>query len=778
MKLPSFSVGKKQKELYLSLLLYPDAVDAAAWELEKTGEAFIAGAVTQELSTDAWEERNDAADKCVSTLEAITKTENINKVILGLPAEYLTEEGDVKKEIKQHIKQLTHALELSPIGFVSIYQAIIHYYKRKEGVPPSLILLGITGAQQTVSLYKVGNFLGHKTVPKDGSFIGHLEDALSGFDGIEILPSRILIYGTDRAAMEDAKRQILEHHWHQKTNFLHFPKAEVLSGDAAAIAVSYAGAAELGETMIEDEFDEEQSVVQEENKENAENDTVAPVAESEAIKTAADNNFPVELASEKEKEKEVETEVLQTEEIVENEVQYKEDSFAEDRVTAQTYGFNDIEELSGDDDIETEHGKPADSIKKKKMSLTLPPVFASISAAVAGRVAKIKSRQQPGSHGGSRRISAAKSLLIVGILVLVLGTVGIFLITQLLPHATVAISVQPRDIQASERLSVEVNALSEGTVLGSKNLEQTVQGEETVQVTGKRTIGDPAKGTITIFNKSTLSRTFRKGTVVSSGSIEFTLDDDVQVASASETFTGSTFGRANAAVTAREIGSRGNLAAGREFSVSGVSSSVATARNEAAFTGGTSKEITVVSRADQDSLLKQLTNDLIAEAKAGFAAGDGELLINETVKTEVEERSFSHEIGQEAQELQGKATITITGVAYKDADIRTVMKEALQKSVMSGFKLAEDSIQIQTAPAVVSRTGDIALAATASARLIPSFDIETLIAEIQGKSVTEAQELIRTKEGVSDVSVTVSQSLFRNRLPSRAQNIKVSIQTQ
>jgi hypothetical protein len=361
--------------------------------------------------------------------------------------------------------------------------------------------------------------------------------------------------------------------------------------------------------------------------------------------------------------------------------------------------------------------------------------------------------------------------------VLLLLGLGFFLFTQVLPQATVAITVEPKEVQASERLTIELDESTSGTVIAGKSLEKTVEGEKTIPVTGKKTIGDAAKGTVTIFNKSTLPRTFKKSTVLSTGSIEFTLDADVQVASASETFTGSTFGKANAALTAKEIGSKGNIAAGREFSVSGVSASIATARNDAAFTGGTSKEMTVVSRADQDNVIKQLTNDLIAEAKNGFAAGDGELLISETVKTQVKERTFSHEIGQEAKELQGKATISITGTAFTEADVLQAMKDRLNESVNSGYVLSEESIVVQTGTPLVSR-GANTVVATASGRLLPSFDIASLASQIQGKSISEAEALIKANQGVSTVAIQVSNSLFRDKLPLRANNIKISLATQ
>jgi hypothetical protein len=756
MKLPSFSVGKKQKEIYLSLLLYPDAVDAAAWEIDQKGHAYIDGAVTQELSQDSWDERNSAADKCVSTLETITKTENIQKVILGLPADYLTEEGDVKKEVKGYIKKITNLLELTPIGFVSIYQAIIHQFKQKEGVPPSLILLGITQHSMTVSLYKVGNFLGHRTLSLEGPFIGHLEDALASFTDIEILPSRILIYGTNREKMEDCKRLILEHHWHQKTNFLHFPKAELLPGDGAVVAVSFAGAAELGQTMIIDEEDLEEAkeVAQEEIEE-------ATVAEDTLVDEESDT--ATDFTEDK-------TEQLETDqtEVSEHDVQMTEEDNNIELVEPEDVGFETVTEESEEEtEVDTEYNlkrQPYTAAKKSPFVLLKNGIIQLL-----GTVRTVFSRNNASNSSSKKKLAF---FLTIPILLVLL--IAVILFTQILPEAIVSVKVVPKPIEATERLTVDIEAAGQENVVLGKNLEKSVSGEKSISVTGKKTIGDAAKGKVTIFNKSTLPRTFKKGTTISTGSLDFILDSDVQVASASETFTGSTFGKADANVTAKDIGSKGNIVAGKEFSISGVSSNIATARNESAFSGGTSKEMTVVSRADQDTLLRQLTSQLVEEAKTGFAAGDGQRLITETIKTQVKEKTFSHEIGQEAKELTGTATILISGTVYADDEVQEIMTSVLKKQISDGYKLSEQSVSVKTANAVINRAGDININATASGMLVPSFDVDALAKQISGKSKKEATDIIKSLTGVGDVTITISKSLFMDKLP-RSNSIKISL---
>lgn len=805
MKLPSFTSGKKQKEYFLSLLLYPDAVDAAVWEIGHKGETIILGAVTQELLSDTWEERISASDKCVSTLEDLSKSQNFHKVILGLPAEYLTEDGDVKKEIKHHIKELTRLLDLTPMGFVSIYQAIIHEFKLKEGVPPSLILMGITNVGITVTLYKVGIFIGQRTLSKEGSLIGHLEDALASFTDVEILPSRIIIYGTNRNALEDAKRDILQYHWQQKANFLHFPKAEVISGDGAAVAVSQAGAQELVQTIgvpsdeIEEEVQDEEineqveETTEEMVEETKDNEDQQDIAESEEVEEESEP-VPTKAVMAKDVPKPEESTEDGEEYAVSNELKYdplrnnsgirdQAEEFIDQGILAAEHanvvpvdpedlGFTTIDE----EDSETE----VSSRTRKKF--ILPPIFTSVKATVSQLFSK-KSKHLRNHHSFTDTTVKAKSKKKIALLIipiLLIAIIGYVLFTVVLPRAVIAVTVSPRDLQTQQKLEVTTEGTSGGTTIVGSLHEESVNGDKTITVTGKKVIGDPAKGTVTIFNKSLVSRTIKKGTVLSSGSIDFLLDDDVSVASASESLSAGTitYGKANGKVTAKDIGSKGNITSGRDLAISGLSSSIATARNEESFTGGTSKDITVVSRADQDNLIKELTQDLIAQAKNGFGVDEGEQLIAETIKTTVKEKTFSHEIGQETKELKGTATVLISGTAFKEEDVKSVMADSLNAQVPEGYKILPQSISVSIGTPVVSKTGDINVDATVTAKAVPSVDVSALSSQLAGKTVEEAETIIKQLQGVNNVSITVSSSMFKNKLPGRSENIKVSVESQ
>jgi len=735
--LPSF-IGKRnhRKEVFLSLLLYPDAVEAAIWEVGSRGKAVVLGAVTQDLTHDSWQERRIAADKCITTLENIAQTTSIQKVILGFPAPYLTKDGDIIREIKPQVKKLTHELGLVAIGFVSIYQAIVYKYKKQEGVPPSLILLGFTAGAITVSLYRVGNFVAQTTIPKEGSIAEHLEDAFAQFSSTAVLPSRIVLYGTKPETLERAKRDLMKHHWTARSNFIHFPKIEILPGDAAAVAVSFAGAGEITHTV--DDMDDQ---------EPQEKDSSLGMPLDEEELRSDDAEEVEERVAEEEKHEAVD----EAHDAEDEEELNKHANVIP--VDPKALGFKAEEEFA------QESGKKRSS--HRRTTIHIPNVF---------RIAKHRLRFPV---RGKRGVFAVLFIL-VPLSILLFG--GYYIADTILPRATVTITTIPQVVKVSETIGIDAEGRKvAGITIAGRKKEQSETGQKTIATTGKKTLGEPAKGTVTILNKSTVPKTYKKGTTISTGGIDFTLDTDVSIASASETFQGITYAKENVAVTAKQIGTKGNIAAGKEFTIAGVSSTVASARNDQAFSGGSSKDVTVVARADQEQIVKELTQELTVKAKEGFERAGEEVIIPETIKTTITQKVFSAEIGEEAKDLNGKITVTISGIGYKSSDIANALREKVKERVPQGYMLSSDLPTIETGSPKIAKDGAITLSATISATAIPNLDIPTIAKDIAGKSVSQAEEKMRSYPGVQDVKFSISSLLNKDRLPKRLKNISVLV---
>lgn len=713
----------EKQVVYLSLVVGRSTVHVASWQFTPSRKPKIGHAVSERATQDSWEARLEACDRAIAKLSEHEGRNDFEKVVLGMPSYCLTDEDDIEHSIRGHIKKLTDELELTPIGFVPIHQSIVHMIQKDEGVPPSVVLVEDDGGESTLILYRVGVLLG-KVKIADNDFVPGLERALKGFKDVEVLPSRILLYGGDRTAMEDKKRDLLKHPWPTRANFLHYPKIEILPPEALATAVSLAGASELATEVGESE---------EETFEKGEQDVQVVTA-----------------------------------------VEAKEADANMVEVTPETLGFR-----RGVDVLE----QPVERKKEDKEEIVMKEERDEARLPSHTALMTLRSLTQ---FVSAIKLPAARGIAVPQIGVLILFIVLLFIsgggwaVYWMFPAARVTILQVPQIVTEVSSVTVNPTATvvdaATKTVPGSKQ-ERTVSGDKTIAVTGKKDIGDPAKGPVTIYNKSLQERLFKKGAVLVAGSLQFTLDSDIKVASASESFTKREYGSANVSVTAAKLGQQGNLPADTEFTLKDVSTEVAIARNDKPFTGGTSKSVTVVSRADYDALVEALTKDLIVKAKAELAGavGGGERLIDETVKTSVSQKKFDQELDQESDKLHGSITVAISGFSYNEDHIASLFADLVSSKVPSGYTLTQDRSKVAISNVQVKKDGSIVVGARYQGVALPIFDLTAIKNTLRGKSLPAAQDYLRSVPGVGGAEIDFSRTLWKEVLPVNAGNIALSV---
>lgn len=676
MKLPdqikSLLRPKQTREVLLSLVLGQDGVAASAWCVDTAGQPQALAFAKGDMASDSWEDRTHACDRAIAAVEEkVDGSTQIRKAVLGLPADYLTQNGDIEPSIRSHIKQLTQALDITPIGFVSLPQSLVYTLKKNEGMPPSVILLGFSDGHVTLTLYKVGTLIGQHVFERGEHLASSIETTLKNFTQLEILPSRILLYGMQTEILEESKTQLLSHPWPTRTNFLHFPKFDTLSPQDITTAVSLAGASELSTMPLQE---------------------------------------PLEI------------------------------------VAPEALGFQkkDIIEEGGE----------------KTQKFHLPAALPAL------KFPKIHLR------GG---VAIAGALL--GVL-LVFGVMN-----WTLPRATVTVLALPQTLESPVTVTVDPTATiadNQNNIIPGTTREDEFYGEKTIAVSGSKKVGDPAKGTITIYNKSLTAKQFKKGSVLTASALRFTLDGDVQVASATESVGSITFGKTTSAITAEAIGSESNLAAGTAFTFADVSSAIAIGRNDAPLAGGTSREVTVVTRNDYDTITKELTDELVTQAKQKLATSitGSEKLIDATLKTTIKERVFAQELDQEAKELSGKITITVSGVSYSDADLTSIFENAVRDKLQTGYALIKERIGASVQNVQVKKDGKITLTVKMSGSALPTIDNERVRQSIAGKRMKGAQEYLQRTAGVGGVEFRFRWTMIPNRLPINKNNISVTVAVQ
>ena len=746
------------KQMFLSLVISPGEILGAVWQQGSAGKTEIAATAKELVAADSWEERIIAADKVVSALEEKVPGVILTKAVLGLPTDYLTEEGDVESGVKPEIKKLTKELELTPIGFVSVHQALIHKLKADEGVPPSVILINVKKDGLTIYLYKIGSLLGARTVKRD-DIAGNVENVLKSFTELEVLPSRILLYGADNTDLAEVKLLLLKHPWPTRANFLHFPKIEILPEDTTPVAVSFAGASEMKSTAglaLEDNLPQSEERV---------------AAQPEVTREAAPEPEPVteevpeEIHAEPEIAEESNIEMVEPEMLGFKKSEDVLEESQKSKVKSQKFDEEEIQEKAGESYEEERVAKS----KFKIPLLTKIPTF---------DLSKISSVFSAIRMGGNKL-----PLLGAGVLIIL----SLFAVYWFFPHAKVKILMlaKPLEKTATVTFSPTATVADAGNmIIPGQKVEQTLSGSKTIPVTGQKQVGDPAKGSVTIYNHDTSGpKTFPKGSILTAGSLQFTLDSDVTVASASSSggFDSRTitFSKATGNITAAQIGTASNLPTGTEFDFQDISPNDAVARNDQPLTGGTSKTVTVVSRDDYNNLVKSLTNDLVAKAKGELASSvSGQTrLLEDTVTSAVTSKNFSQEIDQQASQLQGDLTVTVAGLSYNEDDVLTLMKGLVGDQLPNGYSFPTTG-QINVAKTTVKKDGTVVATVNFHADAVPTFDIPGIQKKLAGKSFDAARAYLKSITGVGGAELDFGWNILGKRMPVNAKNISVTVGTQ
>ncbi|MCL4360654.1 baseplate J/gp47 family protein [Patescibacteria group bacterium] len=765
-----FHKDRKEAHGYLSLLLDPGFCAVAVWSVGSSGRPDIVTAAGERVAGDTWEERTEATDRALGKIDAAGGGRELKKVVLGLAAPYLTSEGDISSEIKPHIKKLTKTLDLEPIGYVSLEQSIIHKLKADEGVPPSVILLYLAGDTLTVSVYKVGMALGQRILQMDDGVAGRLEQTLKSYTEAEVLPSRIELFGQNKTRLEELQSQLLKHPWPTRANFLHFPKIEIIGMKDIITSVCFAGSAELAKAMGTETADESPAAGGTEG-----HGAVRAVAQHEA------EAYAVSKDGEEQEPPDSETEACghetrgpdgkaggEASNVVMVEPESlgfrKKEDILDERARTGTVDLPPGEEAYADERIRPpghQAGPPGLGVSR----------FASLLTSL--RMPNLRTIFSDARlPGGVDRWKAGAGILIL----LTSAAAGLWF----LPGASVTIVAATKTVSDSVPVTVDPSASSPSAAsdtIPGKTEEATMSGEKTIAVTGTKQIGNPAKGTVTIYNKSLTEQVFPKGTVLTNGSLKFTLDSDVSVASASENIGSRIYGTGTADVTAVSIGPGGNLPSGTEFSFVSTPSSTVTARNDQALAGGSSKTVTVVSRADYDTLVKSVSDELVAKStqELGGAVGSGDKLIEGTVQTTVSSKKFDQELDQQASSLHGTVTLTVSGTAYNSRDLLSLLRAIAADKIPAGYTVPEDHLTVALGTPKVQKDKTVNLPVTYTATAVPVLDTTAIRNAIAGKSNAAVQSYAGGITGVGEISVVFHLWPFSGFMPLNPNNISVTI---
>ncbi len=673
-------------------------------------------------SAERWEsdeELIEAVDASLSSaaekLPIKGEVKEPEKVVFGLPFNWV--EGDKIIDEKLGIlKKLSEKLDLKPTGFVVITEAIVYHFKTVEGVPPTAILVHLGHKKISVVLARIGKILGPTLVDKSNNLADDLIEGLSRLETKESLPARVMLYNGEEK-LEEAKQQLVGYPWLEKkkeaVEFLHLPKVEILPLNFDIEAIALAGGKEVAKAA---------GLVLEEKP--------TPAKEAELVEEEA------EEVEEKAEEK------------------VKEKVAAAGFVSAGALGFVKGKEAMKAPpvaEMKEEEAEPpeAKEVRPEPMPKEEPVVKGALEREMPAEakpsvLIKLKSLPSllPAFNLAFFKGLIPSSLRSSPILMIVVGfflvfVIGLFAAYWFLPRAEVTLYLEPEVLAKDFTITLDPNADApdkENFILPAREEEVEMEGTKSRGTTGTVDVGDPAKGEVTIYNGTSGEKTFDSGTTIaSSGGIEFTLDDDVTVASQSS--AADPPGQAKVNVTAVEIGTEGNLASGTEFTVANYAKSDYVAKNDSAFSGGTSRQVQAVSEDDQEILLSELKTSLEEEAKNKLVSQISleDRLVEESITSKTVSSDYSHEVGEEVDNLELILKVKATALVYNEDELRELTEESVLESVSEDFEYDPEETKFSFELGEVNEDGSVTVKVNLEANLLSKMDLEKIKRDLAGK---------------------------------------------
>ncbi len=755
MKLP-FLEKKEKPEYFLALVLRNEKASAVIFEKIGSTIKYISHGEEEFKNTveDAeTEEFLEVLDKTITQAEsALPENIETHKTIFGLKESWI-ENNKIKKEYLEKLKKASDELSLNPIGFLVFAESIINLVQKDEGAPVTAVLADIGSKFITVSLIKSGRIMETKSSEIHQSTAYTVDTLLKHFQTPEVMPARIILFDSEE---EELTQEFMSHQWSKSLPFLHLPQIMSLPKDAAIKAMLLGAATQMETKLLYDS-----TFV----------DMDADEKPKRIIPDEFAENKPVEIPKEEQTTEPLNyvdhDDSLEYFGFVEGSDVTKTptpEPLIEKEPVPQAVVEETIDEIPEETKIETEKKTGLPSIAA--LGFVKFKQFLSLALKSVKQIKLDQLLTKTNLKNGR--------LLIIPAVILILALIGLFLFMTN-TKATVSILINPK--QDSKTASVTFSSSSPtdvaNSVIASENVSVSEDGSITETATGKKDIGTTSKGAVTIFNIATGNLALSSGTVITSpNGLKFTLDSDVNIASGDAILGAST---ATVKVTASDIGQDYNFPSGTKFSVSGQDSSVA-AKNDNAFSGGTKKQVTVVSKDDIQKALNELPKQLENKAKSDISAKvtDGKTLLPNFVGESVDKQTFDKKANDQANQVTLTGTVTFQGLSYSNTDMAKLANSLFNSG---NTQLSQNDLRVSAKNIVLEKNSDVSADLTIQANLVPKIDTTALAKQIAGSSLQKAKNLISNFPQVENVGIVLNPSLpfLPQNLPGSPKNITIGI---
>jgi hypothetical protein len=289
------------------------------------------------------------------------------------------------------------------------------------------------------------------------------------------------------------------------------------------------------------------------------------------------------------------------------------------------------------------------------------------------------------------------------------------------------------------------------------------------KATGKKDIGTKATGSVTLVNEwDSSSHTFAAGTVIKAkNGNQYVLNEDSVLPGATSSVVGGksviTPGKKAAAVTAAAAGDAYNIAA-TTFTIPSLPAAQQEkiyATSDTAFTGGTSKVVTVVTQTDYDTLVSNAKTLNIQESVAALKTQDANAVVLDKVVQNVSQDVVpSAKVNDQADTLEVTIKGSFKAITFTQADLQALLEKVLADKIPQGQKLitSGDGVSLDTSQFELVSATDTHLDLTSNIKAftVKQFEEGVVRRSLIGAKPTDAKSIVEKYVPVNDVQISLA----------------------
>lgn len=417
-------------------------------------------------------------------------------------------------------------------------------------------------------------------------------------------------------------------------------------------------------------------------------------------------------------------------------------------------------------------------------------IMSSRQSAVGSRdsqqsaVETVSSRQSRQPVGKERKRGARSSLLIA-LCSLLFCSLLIALCSLLVMRVhTADVVLQPKEESFSRVVpfAVSVTPTNDPNTLQTTLFETPITRDGDAPATGKTSVPDStAAGSMTFRSRADGATTLKAGTTLKGPrDVSYLLESDVVVPGLN--FVKGQLGEASGKVHATQPGSAGNLAAGFSArytdNVTYISGDI---------TGGTEKQVAVVTEQDIAGLRAQLERDLRMHAltEANAALPSGATALNDYLTLRPPAATAQPPAGTQANSVHVRLTITAQVPVYKDTDFDALIDRRLSAVAQDvgvtdgGARRVLPETVVKSKPVFVDVQGSLVryfASVTGTTRaVVTDADLSRMRAALAGRDARGAEQVLSGEPALGGHTIRYGPSwlpkMLRERMPRNASHI-------